>query len=245
MWRQQFESHYHPSPAQERKETGRVEALSDGVFAIAMTLLVLSIPIPSRDAFLNLKQPTTLFDFAVIRNSTWLSYIAYVVSFLTILVMWVNHHSMFQFLGRIDRFFVMANGLLLMMVVFVNYPTVLVADFIGTSGGTFAATALSGTFVIISILYQALWRRIITGGRLLASDVDRAEVAQITRQYNFGAPVYLVAFALAFFSPAASVAVTAGLAIFFMFTGRITRRVVPRRQEEEHQHAEAHHQPPA
>lgn len=227
MWWRMSEKMGWGSPAQERKETGRLEALSDGVFAIAMTLLVLGIPIPSRHDFFQ-SQATSLFDFAVLKDSVWLSYIAYVVSFLTILVMWVNHHSMFQFLGRIDRAFVMTNGLLLMLVVFVNYPTALVANFIDTSGGTFAAAFYSGTLVLLSIVFQALWLRMSVGNRLLADNVDPVEVRETTIQYRFGAPLYLAAFALAFISPPVSVGLNAALAIYFAFTGRITRTEVKR-----------------
>ena len=101
------------SAGEERRETGRLEALSDGVFAIAMTLLVLGIPIPSRD---DVAAQSDLFKAAFLANYAWLSLAAYVVSFLAILAMWVNHHYMFQFIARVDRTFVILNGLLLMVV---------------------------------------------------------------------------------------------------------------------------------
>jgi len=226
MWRHEPEravEHAEPSAAQERKETGRLEALSDGVFAIAMTLLVLSIPLPkggatAQDTLGQLKLPL----------------ITYVISFLTILVMWVNHHYMFQFVARIDRFFVIANGLLLMVVVFVNYPTVLVADSIQASGAQFAAITYNVTLIIASALYNALWFRIVGQRRLLVSNADDAEVASYTRQYILGGPMYVVALGLAFVSPILSIALDAALAIFWAFTGKIIRT---QRQRPEHHHA--------
>lgn len=227
MWRHEFKHAYQPTPAQERREAGRLEALSDGVFAIAMTLLVLGIPIHTRD---QLTPRTDIVHLVLIDHWAWLSFVTYIVSFLTILVMWLNHHSLCQYIARIDRYFIIANGLLLLMMVFVNYPTALVANFVGTSGGTFAAAVYSGTMVIIALIYRALWWR--AKGPLLASDVDPAEVEQITRQYRFGPLLYLAAFGLAFLNPYLSVALNAGLAIYFVFTGNITRRQVRSRPVE-------------
>ncbi len=225
MWQQQPErsvGHAEPSAAQERKETGRLEALSDGVFAIAMTLLVLSIPLPRSGA----TAQATL-------SKLELPLITYVISFLTILVMWVNHHYMFQFVARIDRFFVIANGLLLMVIVFVNYPTALVADSIQASGAQFAAITYNVTLIIASALYNALWFRIVGHRRLLVSDADDAEVASYTRQYILGGPMYIVALGLTFVSPILSIALDAALAIFWAFTGKIIRT---QRHRPEHHH---------
>ena len=211
--------------AEERKETGRVEALSDGIFAVALTLLVLTIPLPHPT---DLKPHETLLHLLE-RNGDALSLATYVLSFLTILVMWINHHYMFQFIGRVDRFFVVANGLLLMVVVFVNYPTALVANFIGVSAsdGKVAAITYNVTLILASALYNAMWFRIVRHGRLLARDADPEEVSSYTRQYLIGGPCYLVALALAFVSPYLSVALDAALAIFWAFTGKITRHPAP------------------
>lgn len=226
MWRHEPERAHEHSPTQERKETGRLEALSDGVFAIAMTLLVLSIAIPTSE---QLKLRHVSLQTAVLSSNAWLPFLTYVVSFLTILVMWINHHYLFQFVARIDRYFVVANGLLLMVVVFVNYPTALVANFIGTTDGQFAAITYNVTLIIASILYNALWFRVVIHRRLLVADADAAEVASYTRQYLFGGPLYVVALALAFVNPGLSIALDAALAIFWAFTGKITRMEIGRR----------------
>lgn len=78
------------------------------------------------------------------------------------------------------------------------------------------------------MLYNALWFRVIQRGRLLASNVDPREVTTITRRYLFGGPLYLVAFGLAFVNPSLSIALDAGLAIFWAFTGQVTRSEVRR-----------------
>ncbi len=98
-------------PREERRQTGRVEAFSDGVFAVAITLLILSVPIPpdlaSKDDLLA----------NVLASASW-ALAAYAISFATILIMWVNHHTLFTQVSRVDRPFMIFNGLLLMLVCF-------------------------------------------------------------------------------------------------------------------------------
>ena len=205
---------------EERREAGRLEALSDGVFAVAVTLLIFGVSVPLRD---DLKPGETLLGLMV-GHFHWLSIVTYVISFLTILVMWVNHHSVFQYIARIDRAFVYLNGALLMLIVFVNYPTALVANFADTPGATTAAATYSATLVLMASLYNGMWLWASTRRRLLASDVDPVEVARITFQYRFGPLLYLAAFALAFLNPWLSIALNAALALYFAFTGQITRK---------------------
>src|SRR4029079_15891397 len=86
----------------ERREMGRLEAFSDGVFAIAITLLILQIPIPAHS-------PRLLHDVL----QSWPSFLTYAIIFVVILIMWINHHTAFRLIGRIDRRFLILNGLLL------------------------------------------------------------------------------------------------------------------------------------
>jgi uncharacterized membrane protein len=221
---------YPAESGEERRETGRLEAFSDGVFAIAVTLLILSVPVPSRDELLN---PDVAPMSLVFGQYHWLSMLTYVISFVTILVMWVNHHSIFQYIARIDRAFMFLNGALLMLIVFVNYPTALVANAMNTPSATLATATYSATFVITAILYNALWLWASTGRRLLARDADPAGVARITFQYRFGPLVYLVAFGLAFLNPWLSVTLNGALGIYFVFTAQITRSRPKKQVEKE------------
>jgi TMEM175 potassium channel family protein len=193
------------------KETGRLEAFSDGVFAIAITLLILNIEVPPLDE-------GTLAE-AILKQ--WPAFLAYGVAFLTILIMWVNHHALFKHIRHIDRPFLIINGLLLMMITFVNYPTALLTRYLANEDGrTSAAIFFSATFVVIAILYNVLWRYAAHNGRLLGPNPNHAAVEAITRQYLFGPLVYGVALVLAFFSPPASLILNGVLAIYFGFTGR-------------------------
>src|SRR5690349_6024445 len=102
------------------KKTGRLEAFSDGVFAIAITLLILTIEVP--------KPPDRSLTAAILEQ--WPQFLAYGVAFLTILIMWINHHALFKISHHVDRAFLVLNGLLLMAVTFINYPTALMARYL-------------------------------------------------------------------------------------------------------------------
>ena len=106
-------------------ETARIEAFSDGVFAIAITLLVLDLKVP-RD----LPDGRTLAGALL---AQWPAYMAFASSFMTILIMWVNHHRIFTLVGRSDSRLLFFNGLLLMGVTVVPFPTALVAEYFATT----------------------------------------------------------------------------------------------------------------
>lgn len=200
----------------ETKETGRLEAFSDGIFAVAITLLVLEIKIP----------PADTPDLGLMVLAQWPSFLAYFISFMTILIMWINHHAIFRLVHRTNHTFQVLNGLLLMAITFVNYPTAVLAEHIQATARPdqiFAAAFYSGTFVVISIFYQALWYYASSKRRLLSRSADPALVATIHKQYRFGPLLYVVAFGLAFVNVWASVAVNGGLAVYFAFTGQMTR----------------------
>ncbi len=198
----------------ERKALGRLEAFSDGVFAIAITLLVLEIQIPHATAVGKLSDAV---------EAQWPAFVAYIISFMTILVMWLNHHNIVQYINRADRLFFIFNGLLLMVITFVNYPTALVAEAaqLSPSDQKLAALIYSGTLVVISLLYNALWLSAIYHRRLIAPKLDQATIRVTTILYSVGIPLYGAAFLLALVSPVASLALNAALALYFVFTSRI------------------------
>jgi uncharacterized membrane protein len=193
----------------EAKETARVEAFSDGVFAIAITLLVLDMKVPSAKDL----PPDARLLGALARQ--WPTYLAYVTSFFTILVMWVNHHRMMQNIRRTDHLFLLLNGLLLMGVVIVPFPTALAAEYIQHREARTAAAVYSGCFVFIGLFFNAVWLYASHRGRLLGKNYNAGLVRDITRQYLFGPIVYGVALAAAFISVMASLGISLGLVCFF------------------------------
>jgi uncharacterized membrane protein len=201
------------SPRDE-KETSRVEAFSDGVFAIAMTLLVLDIKVPRAS---DLVPRTTLPELL---EHEWPAFVAYVLSFATVLIIWTNHHKLFHLIRRCNHAFLLINGALLMFVTLVPFPTALLAEHIAQPGAATAAAVYSGTFILIAVLFNLLWHYAAYEDRLLLPGHDRAAAASITRQYRFGPPLYLAAFLLAFFSVPASVGLCALLVAFFALPTR-------------------------
>jgi uncharacterized membrane protein len=186
-------------------ETNRAEAFSDGVFAIAITLLILAVGIEQALAEGSLGKQ--LLDL-------WPAYIAYSVSFLTIGIMWVNHHSVFRQFARVDRPLLLLNILLLMLIAFVPFPTRVVAEHAKSADDRQAAALLYGTtMTITAILFFSVW---FYGSRkLLRPDADRREVTGITRSYLPGAPTYATATLIAFVSSTASLIMFGAIALFY------------------------------
>src|SRR2546429_6544126 len=132
------------------KDTARTEAFSDGVFAFAITLLVLNLRDPSASGG-SLSQG--LID-------EWQSFFALGTSFITILVMWLNHHNMFGHIGRVDRRLMLRNGILLLFVVLTPFTTSLVAGHLAPPqppAARTAAAAYSGHFLFIAVAWNAGW----------------------------------------------------------------------------------------
>ncbi len=185
-------------------ETGRVEAFSDGVFAIAITLLILAVGI----------DPRFHGDLGKELIDLWPSYVAYAVSFLTIGIMWVNHHTLFRNFARVDRPLLLLNILLLMLIAFVPFPTRVAAEFVHSEGNRREAAFLYGiTMTITAILFFCVW--IYGSRRLLRPDADPREVTGITRSYLPGTPMYATATLIAFVSSITSLILFAAIAVFY------------------------------
>jgi uncharacterized membrane protein len=193
----------------EAKETGRIEAFSDGVFAIAITLLVLELRVPE------LAESAANAELLAELAREWPSYFAYLVSFATILIMWVSHHRLFSLIVRADARFMFLNGLLLLLVTTVPFPTSLLADYMVRPAANVAGAVYSGLFVLLALAFNALWRYAAHKRRLLDPTVTQRQIAAINRSYVAGPLLYLVAFVLAFVNVYAAFGVCAALAVFF------------------------------
>jgi TMEM175 potassium channel family protein len=143
--------------------TARVEAFSDGVFAIAVTLLILDVTV---DAQRPLGHQLT---------HIWPSCIAYVTSFLTIGIIWLNHHSIFAKVSHADRTLLLLNALSLMVVAFLPFPTRVVADYLRRDGERGAVVAYGLTMVLMALMFQLLRRYVSGGRRLILDDVPQAD----------------------------------------------------------------------
>ena len=188
-------------------DTARVEAFSDAVFAIAMTLLVLDLKAPAGAA--------GSAELARELARQWPAYLAFVTSFATILIMWINHHRMFALVGRTDDRLLLLNGLLLLGVTLVPFPTALVATYLARDGERMAAILYSGLFAAIAVGYNLLWRSAAGTRRLIRPEADHESVKQLLDAYRYGPLWYCIALVLAVVNVTASLLVNLGLAIFF------------------------------
>jgi uncharacterized membrane protein len=185
--------------------TARLEAFSDGVFAIAATLLVLEFGIHSGGDL-----GTQLLDL-------WPAYLAYVTSFVTIGIIWMNHHHTVSLLGRCDRTMLFINNLLLLTVAFLPFPTRLVAHYLRHGGGEKpAALAYAATLVVMAALHQVWWGYARGNRRLIAEDTPDSALRAVDRAYLPGLPMYGTVFVVAFFSPLAAVLLTFAIAAFYL-----------------------------
>src|SRR5438270_41361 len=193
----------------------RVEAFSDGVFAIAITLLVLTIAEPSSN-YRNLGHQ--LWD-------RWPSLAAYVVSFLVIGIMWLNHHSVFNHFERIDRPLVYLNQLLLLTVVFLPYPTGVLGEALRRGEGTqVAAVVYTVTMAINAYCWSALWLYASSGRRLLADAFPENQRRAATVAFTVGSIVYTLAIGVAFINAYAALAFQALAAVYYA-VDPLSRRV--------------------
>jgi TMEM175 potassium channel family protein len=192
--------------------TSRIETFADGVFAIAATLLILNV-----DAQIS----EDVHDLGTELLHIWPSYLAYAVSFVTIGIMWINHHTVMSQIDRTDRRFLVATVGLLLCIAFVPFPTRLVAEHIRGDGARDAALAYGFTMVATAIMFSITWFYASRGKRLLRPDADPAIVTGISRSYLPGPGIYLAATLIAFASPTTSVVLFMAIALFYVVESAI------------------------
>lgn len=196
----------------DAKETGRIEAFSDAVFAVAITLLVFSLHVPTLD------NPFTSEHLVRMLLLRWPSYLAFSISFATILIMWISHHAMFKLIDKSDTLFMFTNGFLLLLVTIVPFPTQLVATYLTTSVAGVACAIYAGLFLMTNLVYNLLWWLAAHQSRLLKGSVSPILIRTRRWHYALGAPCYLFALILAFWSPGVSIGICSVLWLFWAFT---------------------------
>jgi uncharacterized membrane protein len=195
-------------------ETTRLEAFSDGVFAIAITLLVLEIKVPTSAEIAARGLMTALAD-------RWPSFVGYGISFVTIGIMWANHHALFTYIRRVDRTLMLANLVLLMGISFLPFPTAVLAEHLTEPGARTTATAFYGaTLVVIALAFNGVWWAGRGRRGLLGEQAHEEGIRTITVRYAMGPASYLVATLLSFVSVWASLAVHLALSLLYALSER-------------------------
>lgn len=177
-------------PTGAHRETARLEAFSDGVFAIAITILALELRLPH-------VEEVTASGLAGAILDEWPSYFAFVLSFATILIMWINHHARMGLLERIDGLLMFGNGLLLMMVAALSFPTALVGEYLTGPAGRSAVV----TYALFVLGTSGAWNVFMVALKpergLLKPGVPAGLIAATRRRVAFGFLVYVGAVGLA------------------------------------------------
>jgi uncharacterized membrane protein len=202
-------------------ETGRIEAFSDGVLAIAITLLVLDLRVPPKTS---LSGP-----LAATLGGEWPAYAAYVTSFLIIGIIWVNHHGVFQLIARVDRTALFLNILLLMAVAAIPFTTALLSEYLraGDPDARTAALIYSAVMVAMSLAFAALYTHLVRHPEQLADGVDPVAVRRSVIRFSaVGIVLYLATLVVALFSAPACLIAHFVIALYYCFqqTARPARR---------------------
>src|SRR3954451_5983372 len=186
----------------------RLEAFSDGVFAVAITLLVLEIDVPVGDHLWH-----KLGD-------EWPSFASFFVSFWVIGIIWVNHHGVIDHLKRADRGVLYLNIFVLMSVVLIPFATALMAQHLNSSADEEVAAAVyAGSFVLMAISFGVLWEYITRHRQKLGVELSDEEVRRRSLAFQIGNPFYAVAVGVAFISPVAVLVIIGALAVYYMVAG--------------------------
>ena len=188
--------------------TSRTEAFSDGIFAIAATLLVLELKVPQ-------VEPGGLADALL---ESWPSYATYVVSFLTIGIIWVNHHAVLDRIREVNRPLLFMNLMFLMAVAAIPFPTALLGDYLQAGHDERLAVAVyGGTMSLMGVTFGAIWAYAVLSDDLLHARVDRTRARRSLWIFAAGTPLYVLAIGASLLSATLALVIYALLALFYLF----------------------------
>jgi len=188
--------------------TSRTEAFSDGIFAIAATLLVLELKVPQ-------VEPGGLADALL---ESWPSYATYVVSFLTIGIIWVNHHAVLDRIREVNRPLLFMNLMFLMAVAAIPFPTALLGDYLQAGHDErLAAAVYGGTMSLMGVTFGAIWAYAVLSDDLLHARVDRTRARRSLWIFAAGTPLYVLAIGASLLGATVALVIYALLALFYLF----------------------------
>jgi uncharacterized membrane protein len=195
--------------------TGRVEAFSDGVMAIAITLLVLDLKVPATTDV----GAGGLLDALLAR---WPSYVAYLAAFLTIGIIWLNHHTLVSKISRFDARLHWLNLVLLLGIATLPFPTALMAEYVGEGGpnASVAAAAYGLLATLMALPWSIIWRHLRDHPELLEPGYGPAYASSELKRGSIGVPIYAVATIVSLFLPLVALAFYAGVAALYAITSQ-------------------------
>lgn len=208
-------------PTQSVLDTDRVETLADGVFAIAMTLLVFEINVP------DVAHRLTLGDLAALGPKL----LSYVISFVVLGIYWIGHHNQFHYIRRADRLFLWINILFLMCVAFIPFSAALLGRY---SGQELAVIVYGLNLVIVGAVLYGHWWYATARYRLVDRDLP-AEVVRMAKRRILMAPIgYVAAILISLVSIPASIAIYVLVPLLYVMPARFDRHLRQASPREEH-----------
>lgn len=193
------------------KKTARLEAFSDGIFGVAITLLAIEIGISEY------QNPTNLNLWEKIVEK-WPEYFAYFNSFATVLLIWMGHHKIFEKIWKANHWIILLNGLVLLFVVLFPYPTRTVGNFIGTSAQNTAISFYAGFTGLIVLTMFLLNLGILSNKKFIINpEKNLAWFRNQTKQQLIAISVYAIATILAFYAPTIALILTFLMWVFWAF----------------------------
>ncbi len=202
----------NPSEIQLQKETLRIETFSDGVFCIAVTLLSIEIGVELHGDVTNAGLQHALLG-------KWPICLAYVISFINVLLAWIGHHGLFKMLRQSDNSIIITNGLLLMLVALVPFPTKTLGEYLITDALQAAVIFYTGYFVLISLAFRLLWYAASRKKDLLIQDITVKQIKQTTRNENIGLICNSIIFGVAFINPWAALILSFAMWFYWIVFG--------------------------
>lgn len=195
--------------AEAEVTTHRIESFSDGVFAIAITLLVLEIKVPPIQG--------NVRDLLSALLGLWPSYFGYVFSFIMIGIHWVQHHYVFKLYEQSDHNFALLNGLYLMTISFVPFPTGVLARYVEDPAVRKTAVVFYAIGLFLPALsYVLIWLYASQNHRLVHKNLDDGFIAYLTRRYLLTIALYLTAVLLSMWHALAGLALCVGLTLTYL-----------------------------
>ena len=194
---------------QSQKETLRIETFSDGVFCIAVTLLSIEIGVEMHGDVSNKGLQHALL-------AKWPICLAYVISFINVLLAWIGHHGLFKMLNKTDNSIMVTNGLLLMLVALVPFPTKTLGLFLTTEALKTAVIFYAGYFVLISLAFRLLWFSAVRNKNLLMDGITNEQIKQTTRNENIGLVCNCIILCIAFINPWAALTLSFAMWVYWI-----------------------------
>ena len=204
----------HTPKAETEVTTHRIESFSDGVFAIAITLLVLEIKVPHFE-------DGNALDLVSALLGLWPSYFGYVFSFVMIGIHWVQHHYVFKLYERSDHNFALLNGLYLMSIAFVPFPTGVLARYVADPAVQKTAIVFYAIGLFLpAVAYVLIWLYASQNHRLVHKHLDDRFIAYLTRRYLLTIALYFAAVLLSMWHALAGLALCVGLTLTYLLPSR-------------------------